>query len=171
MKKILGILVCGILLISLTGCGNSKATITDNNGEVNELSLKEIENIYNKNSVKFENNYSGAKIEFKGTIESISDQISCEIVDTVCRKVTFTNGWYVYLLDNIEDINYQKETWVSSTPYDFMSFDVGDTLQITSKIVKKSDEIIIGDIEQKNTYHPDTGILIHTRTENTIVKK
>ena len=95
-KSILTILLCGILIIGLTSCNsknsNSKATITDNNEDVAELSFDELENIFNSNSVKFENNYSGATIKFEGIVESISDRVSCNIVNTGCRIVNFTNG-------------------------------------------------------------------------------
>ncbi len=160
-KKILSILLIGVMVIGLTGCNsknsNSKATITDNNGDVVELSFEELENIFESNSVKFENNYSGATIKFKGIVKSISNRISCRIANTGCRRINFTNGWYVYLLDDTED-----NTHLNS--YDFTSFDVGDTLKITSKIAKDSSDIIIENIEQANRYSP-------TSTENTILEK
>ena len=168
MKKILSILLIGVMVIRLTGCNsknsNSKATITDNNGDVAELSFDELENIFKSNSVKFENNYLGATIKFNGIVKSISEPISCRIVNTGCRRVNFTNGWFVYLLDEEEEYTNRKETWVSLNPYDFMSFDVGDTLKITSKIAKDSSDIIIENIEQANRYSP-------TSTENTILEK
>lgn len=163
MKKIvLSILLIGITVIGLTGCNsknsNLKATIIDNNGDVAELSFAELANIFETNSVKFENNYSGATIKFKGNVKSISESIPCRIVNAECRIVNFTNGWYVYLLDDTEDHNHLKA-------YDFTSFDVGNTLKITSKITKVSNNIIIGNIEQENKYSSITS------TENTILEK
>lgn len=90
-KKILTILLCGVLVFGLTGCGakneendnneteskNSKATIVDNKGTTAEMSAKELYDIYNENELKFDKYYDGAKIQLTGTVEKVKENGIC----------------------------------------------------------------------------------------------
>ena len=72
MKKILNILVILLFVCCTTACGNKnsdiKATITDNEGNIINMSSKEMFELYDGNEAKFDKYYLGAKITFVGTM-------------------------------------------------------------------------------------------------------
>lgn len=70
-KKILFIL----LTLLLTGCGSNsltKSKIEDTDGNLVEMSAKDLVEIYNENEMKFKKTYSNSKIEITEEYDSIS---------------------------------------------------------------------------------------------------
>ena len=75
MKKIMaiGVVLCCVLVL-FAGCfggGKIKATVVTNSGETKEMTLDEIKEIEESNSVLFEEEYVGADISVTSTIEKI----------------------------------------------------------------------------------------------------
>ncbi len=75
MKKIIVfvVVVC-CLLMSLTGCLGGKkvkATVTTNSGETKQMTLDEIKDIEESNSILFESEYVGADISVTSTVTHV----------------------------------------------------------------------------------------------------
>lgn len=72
-KRLLNILLCGILLIGLTGCGSSvnKAIIVDNNGNSVSMSYQELLDAYNENSITFGSKYENASIDLVSYVDRV----------------------------------------------------------------------------------------------------
>lgn len=75
MKKsiIFGVILCCFLML-LTGCSGGKkvkATVVTNSGETKQMTLDEIKEIEESNSVLFENEYVGADISVTSTVTKI----------------------------------------------------------------------------------------------------
>lgn len=74
MRKIItiGMVLC-LVMVMFTGCsgGKVKATVTTNSGEIKEMTLDEIKEIEDSNSVLFEEEYVGADISVTSKIEKI----------------------------------------------------------------------------------------------------
>lgn len=74
MRKIItiGMVLC-LVVVMFTGCsgGKVKATVTTNSGEIKEMTLDEIKEIEDSNSVLFEEEYVGADISVTSKIEKI----------------------------------------------------------------------------------------------------
>ena len=75
MKKIMaiGVVLCCVLVL-FAGCfggGKIKATVVTNSGETKEMTLDEIKEIEESNSVLFKEEYVGADISVTSTIEKI----------------------------------------------------------------------------------------------------
>lgn len=73
MKKIISLVLICCFLVSFTGCFSNKvkATVTTNSGETKEMTLDEIKEIEETNSVLFEEEYVGADITVTSKIEKI----------------------------------------------------------------------------------------------------
>lgn len=99
-KKILFVLLLGIMLIGLTGCGEKKslsfaddlATLELEDGVI-QITSEDIKKIYNENYQNFKNNYFGKKITFIGTIESVGE-----------NSIKFNEGWE-FSLDGFNTCN------------------------------------------------------------------
>lgn len=74
MRKIItiGMVLC-FVVVMFTGCSSSKikATVTTNSGETKEMTLDEIKEIEDSNSVLFEEEYVGAEISVTSKIKKI----------------------------------------------------------------------------------------------------
>lgn len=101
-KKLLIILILCFILIGLTGCGSKTATVINNENKTEELTRKELFNIYKGNTEKFKKYYVGAKISFDGTVKSVSTDTSnrsCYNATTLIRddsSLNATNGYSYY---------------------------------------------------------------------------
>ena len=111
----LNILVITMILtmcLALCACGGgTAATITDNEGNVVQMTAKELKNIYKENEAKFNDLYQGADIELTDTVESVS-------TDTVELK----GGWEVQLStskhgDILKSLSKGDSVYVKSTIY------------------------------------------------------
>ena len=78
MKKIVAILLLLAVAFSLFACGNNgntvktvKATVVTNSGETKQMTIDEIKEIANSNTLLFEKEYAGAKITVTSTIKKI----------------------------------------------------------------------------------------------------
>ena len=67
IKKILCLLIlCGLCIFTITGCGsNSKATIINNENETENLTAKDLYKINNENEAKFKKYYVSTYITNK----------------------------------------------------------------------------------------------------------
>lgn len=81
MKKVLSLILVALLLVTFAACGESKAQepadnkitakVITNSGKTEHLTLDEIMEIENSNSVLFEREYIGADIEVTSKIRKI----------------------------------------------------------------------------------------------------
>lgn len=101
------ILLLGILLIGITGCGtkndNLKATIIDNEGNTVKITSDELSSSYSNNPANYKSKYYGASIEFTGIIEKIRDVATEYYID-------LEEGWSIVLNqkkseDLVKDLN------------------------------------------------------------------
>ena len=89
LKKIITVIVCGSLLLSLAACGGNNdntsqesktsdeilVEITNNNGEIENITGQELRDLSEENTVMFDNLYKGAFVkvmvqlrEYKGIL-------------------------------------------------------------------------------------------------------
>lgn len=143
-KKILGILVCGLVLIGLTGCGKEeKAEITRIDNEKENLTYSELSNIYKNNEISFNEKYIGAKITVNGKIkkikkeESVSTNYAYDNDGTIYETEEITrhlpmieleNGWRIFIFD---DLGYEKNN--SNTK--LSDLQIGDKIKVETQIV------------------------------------
>ena len=110
--KILVITMILTMCLALCACGGgTTATITDNEGNVVQMTAKELKNIYKENEAKFNDLYQGADIELTDTVESVS-------TDTVELK----GGWEVQLStskhgDILKSLSKGDSVYVKSNIY------------------------------------------------------
>ena len=118
MKKALSLLLALVLCLSLCACAvqngsgsNSPATITDLSGNTVEMTAKELSDIYEENSAKFNKMYNGATITGVGTVDKVEN-----LLDTfgntrvMIYKITMAEGWELTVLEAGHDevINLSK---------------------------------------------------------------
>ena len=70
-RKILFVLLLGVLVLGLTGCGENKATIIDNNGNKVEMTSKDLVEVNKENNSKFETKYFLSDIDLTSTIQKV----------------------------------------------------------------------------------------------------
>lgn len=127
MKKIMaiGIVVCCIVVL-FSGCfggGKVKATVVTNSGETKEMTLEEINEIEESNSVLFEEEYAGADISVTSTIEKIggaytlSSWFDC---DAYLELESGSSGWGRFFKPITED--------------EAKTYSVGQTVTVRGKI-------------------------------------
>ena len=128
MKKILALLMVVVLCISLCACGgnkNSTATVITNGGDTVEVSAQDLFDEYDFNEVRFAKKYSGATIEFIGTVDYIktdTDVYTGESVNTEQNKIVFKEGWCLIL-------------GAENTSYDLADYYPGQKLKVSTGIV------------------------------------
>lgn len=73
MKKIISFVLVFCITISFVGCSSNKvkATITTNSGEMKQMTLDEIKEIEDSNSILFNNEYVGANISVTSAVTKI----------------------------------------------------------------------------------------------------
>lgn len=81
MKKVFEAILAVVVMVSLFGCSTNKeaegvkekvlATVQTNSGERKQMTLQELRNIEETNSILFENEYIGADITVTSTITKI----------------------------------------------------------------------------------------------------
>lgn len=75
MKKVLAFLLMMAIAVNLCACSGSskaiKATVVTNSGETKQMTLEEIKDIAESNSILFEKEYVGADITVTSTITKI----------------------------------------------------------------------------------------------------
>ncbi len=124
MKKIIaiGIVLCCVVA-SLTGCfgGKVKATVTTNSGEVKELTLDEIKDIEESNTVLFEEEYVGADITVTSTITKVGG--------AYMLRSWFDCDAYLELESGSTGCFFKPITEEEASTYN-----VGDTVTVSGKI-------------------------------------
>lgn len=101
MKKALSLLLALVLCLGLCACAtqnSSPAAIIDNDGNSVSMTAKELCDIYSENKAKFDKYYYGATINFTGTVESVRTDFLMNGSDIRVDRITFKEGWEVYLL-------------------------------------------------------------------------
>lgn len=83
----------------------SKATIVNNQGEVEELSSKELKKIYDENQANFKKNYAGAYIVFIGTVEKVRNGFMENGSTITLDCIEFKEGFDFYLNSNEYDLS------------------------------------------------------------------
>lgn len=126
MKKLLVLLMVALLSLSLFACGESaeqvcKATVTDKDGNVVELSAQEIMNIESENEAKFDSLYKGADITFIGTVRSIETDFYYNGSSYPTDSIEFEEGFKVFLYGGYEEDLLK-------------TLSVGDKLKVSSQI-------------------------------------
>ena len=125
MKKFLtiGVLLCCVLVL-LSGCfggGKVKATVVTNSGETKEMTLDEIKEIEETNSVLFEEEYVGADISVTSKIEKIGGAFMLRSwfeCDAYLELESGSSGCFFKPITEDEAKNYN----------------VGDTVTVSGKI-------------------------------------
>ena len=139
MKKII-LMIC--LLFLVTGCVGkkmSKATITNNDGDTETLSGKELCNIYNENEAKFKKNYVGSKIIFDGTVKKVNSYFySAPDKKTIFDSIEFNEGFIVYIQHNqyelISDLSKGDKLHIESNIYSGFGCSSGIDIRGTDKV-------------------------------------
>ena len=143
-----------IMVLSFAGCGNTnnaseynKATITDNEGNVVEMTAKELCDLYDSNTAKFNKLYQRASITFTGKISSINN---------------YSNNLYTYYsikIDNGWELEVAEYSELGETIY---KLDVGDVVKVTSKIQSAFGvNVTVYDTYRNGSgYHDDTTIKV-----------
>ena len=119
-RKILFVLMFGVLVLGLTGCGSeTKAKITDNNGTTKEMTYSELKKELDENEERFEKYYHEADIVFEDKVSSIEKStIIYATLSTNGVRITFSGGWILEL----------------TSEYDVSEIRKGDVLRVQSKI-------------------------------------
>lgn len=150
-KKILGILICGICLLGLTGCGGNNATNTNktinykdlsystltvynkNTKETEYLTLNELTKLNESNSAKFKQNYQYSSIKLVGKIAKVESKINYAPVLAYGEVDLITLG---------DEENWTKSIHVilPTGKFDLASLDIGDLLYVESGILYSSFE-------------------------------
>ncbi|MBQ3088210.1 MAG: hypothetical protein IJC36_01105, partial [Clostridia bacterium] len=125
MKKIIaiGVVLCCVFVL-LTGCfggGKVKATITTNSGETKEMTLDEIKEIEETNSILFEEEYVGAEITLTSTITKIGG--------AYMLRSWFECDAYLELESGSTGCFFKPITEEEAS-----TFNVGDTITVSGKI-------------------------------------
>ena len=130
MKKVLSLVLALVMCLSLCACGgskgkNAKATIIKNDGETVEMSAKELIMENDANEAKFLKLYSGASVEFVGTVETVKVGDMVYTRDGIIskqNKIVFTEGWCLTLGSN-------------NDKYDLSDYYVGQKLKVSTGVV------------------------------------
>lgn len=124
-KNLLLVLLLGVLVLGLTGCGSGpKAKITNLlTGKQEEYTSSELINLSKDNEVSFKSAYSGAKIEITGKVKEISDQSTY-----IC--VFLENNWVLHYSRPVFKGSDDIFTPVAST------LNKGDTIRFVGKLFK-----------------------------------
>ena len=152
MKKILNILLIGILVISLTGCGNSNdtkkanaegnykdayySTLTvynKNTKETEYLTLNELTKINETNSAKFKQNYEYSSIKLVGKITKVESDLNYAPVLAYGKVDLITLG-------NKDDWTKSIHVILPTGKFDLASLEIGDSLYVESGILYSSFE-------------------------------
>lgn len=149
-KQILSILLVGTLLIGLTGCGNSngsakEAKVINTEGTEETLNAKDIYNIQQENSAKFKKYYTGAKISFDGTVESVA----LDKLNWSCYK----NSTYYTSTSGIENMTDKSINDTSACTT--ITFEEGFMLMIPSEGI-----IDVADIDSGSKLHVESNIIM-----------
>lgn len=166
-KKILSILIIGILLLGLTGCGKSKTlsiTIVNNSGKTEELTAAELKEIINKNEVDFKENYLNKKIKLSGSVEKLkTTKTNCTCFDD--DKKEFISGMMILSdINNVYANNsfdiyqiYLKEGFIvevrkDNSDIDFSSLKNGQKITIESRLhgIDEDGNIILSENSDTN---------------------
>ena len=83
----------------------SKATIVNNQGEIEELSAKELKKIYDENQANFKKNYAGAYIVFVGTVEKVKNGFMENGSRIILDSIEFKEGFDLKLNNNEYDLS------------------------------------------------------------------
>lgn len=154
MKKLLAIILAMIMMFSFAACGNAnsaseynKAIITDKDGNVVEMTAKELCELYDSNTAKFNKLYERASITITGKIESINN---------------YSNNLHTYYSINIDngwELQVAEHSELGETIY---KLNVGDTVKVTSKIQSAFGiRVTIYDIYRNSSgYHDNTTIKV-----------
>lgn len=122
MKKFISFLIVIALVFSLSACGgsDSPATITDKDGNVVQMTAKELCKLEEENSARFESLYYGANIVFVGTVKKVFSNARFN-GSLVVDGIEFEEGWEVHL----------HNSWYDSM---LLELNPGDKVKVTSQI-------------------------------------
>lgn len=87
-RKLLSLLLIGVMVLGLTGCEEKKLSYADANATLElenekiQITSEEIKKVYDDNIQNFKKNYFGKKITFIGTVESVKE-----------NSIVFNEGW------------------------------------------------------------------------------
>lgn len=132
MKKLLLFIMCGLLLIGLTGCGETKkeeekkeeeqkeetrigvngqkltnnvATIVNNDGKTEKKSWADLNDLIKQNDEYYRKHYNGAKITIIDTVYKIESNYFEYDLDSRVYELVLSGGWYVYIDPSKADLS------------------------------------------------------------------
>ncbi len=136
MKKVVAFIILVALCLSFCACSpvapEPKATIVNNEGVTEELTIAELRNIARENALKFETLYIGATITFEGTYSSIW-------TDYYLVGMSYNDRVNLLMLEE------GVEVWVPRTKYlDLLEgLSAGDKIIISSQIAECSGTLVL----------------------------
>ena len=78
MKKVLALVLSLSLFLCLGGCGESDivASVVNNDGQVEQLSAKQLAQIREENSIRFDEKYWSASVTVEGKVKEVTSAIT-----------------------------------------------------------------------------------------------
>ena len=150
MKKILLCLLCGVILLGMTGCGKQeKAQITRVDGEKESLTYSELSDLYKNNEINFNEKYIGSTITITGKIKKIEKEESLNtnyaydsegsIYETEenlwhLPMIQLEDGWRIFIFSDLEYEKNNPNTKLSD-------LNKGDKIKIETQIVSVDESI------------------------------
>lgn len=119
-----------ILNIIILEKRKEKATVTDSEGTVSEMTANEIYDINKSNSEKFSKYYINASIEFEGTIEKVEKSYLRSSFYGNYSAIWLEEGWVVM-------IDQDSSEFLANT--DLAELNTGDAIKVTGKILNAFD--------------------------------
>lgn len=145
MKKFISFLIVIALVFSLSACGGSgsPATITDNDGNVVQMTSKELCKVESENAARFEKVYYGADVVFTGTVKAVISNTSFNGGLTV-DGIEFEDGWEVHL----------RNGWYDDI---LLQLNSGDKVKVKSQIFSASaNKVTVLGMGSSSGYNKDT---------------
>ena len=157
MKKWAGLLAA-VLALSLCACqvqvesqgdgsGGSyeAASITKEDGTVEELTREELEELKDSNEIAYNEHYMGCEIQVSGKVESI-EQTREELFDNFwadCARFTLEEGWtFFFTLSGLEEDGIDVSTLTTGTAVE-VSGTLGETDAFETEIEGAHDLVIV----------------------------
>lgn len=167
-KRILCLILCGVLIIGLTGCASKKenVTIVDKEGNTTKLSINDLKSKISNNVINFNDKYLTGEITLTAKVTSISETNEIQSSDGYSCG-SFGREYY----NKLVEIGLEYD-WISLVvvkgidEIDLENLSVGDIVTIKSNIAYAE-----SDTEPTLWIHSDDGEHCEFGKNPTIVTK
>ena len=150
-KTMLAILLCGVLMLGLTGCGSQETSnIVTIGNEKENLTYKELSKIYKDNSIGFKEKYIGSTIVVNGKIKSIKDNETITLnygynTDGTIYEMS-DNSWKLPMIE-LEDgwkifIFSEPRYEANDSNVKIADLKVGDKIKVESHIISVKESVV-----------------------------